>query len=30
MRDIDAATWGADLFLWTRTEGFPRRAPTRW
>ena len=22
MRDIDAATWGADLFLWTRTEGF--------
>lgn len=24
MRDIDAATWGADLFLWTHTAGFPK------
>ena len=24
LRGIDEATWGADLFLWTRTEGFLR------
>lgn len=24
MKDIDAATWGADLFLWTHTAGFPK------
>lgn len=24
MKDIDAATWGSDLFLWTHTAGFPK------
>lgn len=24
IRDIDAATWGADLFLWTHTAGLPK------
>ncbi len=27
VRELDAATWGADLFLWTRTEGFMASAP---
>ena len=28
LRAIDEATWGADLFLWTRTDGFLRATAT--